>query len=537
MASNKGIWFMLGGGLVVGLGIAVFVIVFVGKRAENKEMRSQVKQWGTEYDAARACLTGDSPLTSDASDAVALRDATSDGAITTCLTHFQKNLDRPGDSSVRNSKVEAAWLALDKSIGSLAQAYARRIDGYNLDEIPRYRKELGDALAKVDAKYNELRAASGLGAWTPPGDAELTSMGARAPVAIEGKTLPPDTTEMSRDALVVNALLGDTHATTQAVIRGPDAIETVLVDAAVLRAADPAAWGVRNIRNEAGHYELRAGPLKADGSADGDGVAVAATASPDEDMGTMFATGSGSTRVIVYWLQLPAADATLWLARSSDSGATWPDNTMLGVPSDARVALDVAHRRLDLTYTVYEPPAGSYWLSIRGAEPTASTTPIRVFGIDDRFEGQCMAGGSSWWLTRSELHKIDTTGTRKRVVTLGADELVACDADQALLALEGDLGTKQYILCGATTCKAHMKVPAGDRAPIAVLGEKLGVVVATQVGELMVVWRVAGGQRVFDVFRAKDDAEPLALQESNGALHALYIGETSIDYAALPLAR
>lgn len=535
MASNKGVWIMLGGGLVVGLGVAIFVIVFVGKRAENQEMRSQVEQWAVEYEEARACLTGDPPLVVDAHDAVVLRDATSDGAITTCLSHFQKKLDRPGDSSVRNSKVEAKWLELDKAVGELAQAYARRIDGYNLDEVPRYRGELGDALMRVDIQYNELRAAAGLGGWTPAGTTSLPAMGGRVPVAIDGTTLPPDETKMARETLVVRALLGDTHATTVAMIRGPGEVVAVSADPAVLRAADDTAWGVRNIRNDKGHYELRAGPLNPDGSAGGDGVIVAATAAPEEDMAALFATGAGAERAIVYWLQLPEADATLWLARSHDAGATWPDNTMLAVPSDAQVEIDIAHRRIDVTYPDYEGRASYRWLAVRGDDLAASTQPRPAVALSDGLLGHCLAGAGSWWLTSGELHRLDTAGTRKRMVTLGATELEACDETRALLSLEGDLGTRQYIVCDASSCRAHMKVPAGDFAPLSVLGEALGVIVATQVDDMLVVWRVRGDKRVFDVVRAKDTVHPTALQESAGALHALYITDTAVEHAAVPL--
>ena len=541
MASNKGIWIMLGGGLAVGLGVAVFVIGFVGKRAENQEMRSQVEQWGQEYVVARLCLTGEDPLTPNARDSVILRDATGSTSLDSCWTHFEKKLARPGSTSVRNSKVEAGWRDLDSAIGDLARAFARRIDGHNPDaEIPRYRRELGDALAKVDASYATLRAAAGLGVWTPPGEGEIPAMGARTPVKVAGKTMPSDDVAVFGDSLVISALLGDSHATTVAVVTGPEAIKAFSADPAVVRAADDTAWGVRNARNDKGNYELRASGIDADGAARGDGVAVAATAGPDEELAVMFATGAGQRRAIVYQLQLPEGEPTLWLALSSDGGATWPDNTLVNVPVETYrmdASIDVAHRRFDLQHRDMLGDGSIRWFSVRGdalsTPPAVQRVPIGEAGPYSR----CYADGYSWWLAGSALYRKGASEMSDGIVSLGGQDIVACDEQRAVLVLRNNAEVVQFLLCDATTCKAHVKVPVGDAQPIVVLGKELGVVVATAISDLLVVWRVVGNERVFDAYRRPDEMLPYALQESNGALYAVFIGESSVDHAALVPAR
>ncbi len=161
---------------------------FFGVRAMNEareKAQAEILAWEARLSAARACMFGKVPASSDSGEALAVRELTpptaeelradSDPKKKTCATLVGK-IARGVADDTGIMPVEHAWMTLDRAAAKVATAYAVRKDPYGKTAADERRgvSELPDALRELDKAHAELRQAAKLP--PPVSDAKVASL-------------------------------------------------------------------------------------------------------------------------------------------------------------------------------------------------------------------------------------------------------------------------------------------------------------------------------------------------------------------------
>src|SRR5687767_12469248 len=151
----------IGAGLVAG-GIYLFVLA---PRAERAKIQREVADWGEDFRDLEVCILGDKPLSSDATEAVTLRELTlpvGEDYLKECL-QLTKDLERPAGYGSGSMAVETGWYKLKDPVGRLAARLALRTASdhwYRDPDVQRGR--IAQGIDELGTAYDTLRKAAGM---------------------------------------------------------------------------------------------------------------------------------------------------------------------------------------------------------------------------------------------------------------------------------------------------------------------------------------------------------------------------------------
>jgi hypothetical protein len=537
--SNKGLLLVVGGGIVLAVGFAALYFLVLAPRAEKKHAQEEVSAWAKRWDAARDCLVGPDPRSSDGHEAVLLREALATGDVVDELRECAEEVRvlRRAAGYNAGAEIEAAWTELEKAIDRIVEAHALRTAKTPDRSAPELRVMLGQAVAAVDLSYARMRERADMGADHPDGHPLPTLSAGRVVADAKGTPIAPTDVGVSGNVVWAIGTVGDRswlvrHATsTPEVI--PLGVETIA-------ALDGGGWGLWLEPADEGQprAEIRAGALDALGDPAGDGALVQALA-PGETGTVQAALGRGATRVAFY--QTTGAKdgaSTTWMARSRDAGATWTERTVLVVGDRADAEIDLGAQRLDLRWhTASGAPA---WLVV---DPATIDGPLTPAAVEAPPGTPCVAGPRTWWVSEEDQLLVSDAPGAAPVAVPGSDDIgraQSCAGDRliALRASYGVLADPTAFFCRPAGCVSATIPSAALSQAAALIGEKRGPVVAVDTDGVVVVWtgdpdkkqavtpstivRLAGEQRLAGIVEWSGALQLVTRTEA--ALHIVPLG-------------
>lgn len=160
-----------GNGKIIAI-VAVFLAAiggaaywFFGIRAKNVQRdaaQAEIVAWETRLAAARECLFGPKPASSDSGEAFAVRELTPDVWDRSTCTKLVGALARGVADDTGILPVEHAWMTLNRAAAKTATAFAVSKDPYGKTAADERRgvSDLPDALRELDKAHAELRQAA-----------------------------------------------------------------------------------------------------------------------------------------------------------------------------------------------------------------------------------------------------------------------------------------------------------------------------------------------------------------------------------------
>ncbi len=527
--TNRGVWLLLALGLLGGIGFAFYYFLVLIPGSERGEAREQIKEWADRrWQPLRSCLVGPSPRAARGRDALLLRVALSTGTLPAkrdCTRHFV-DLRRPGKVSSGDEEIEQAWKDLEARTATLANAYLdiRWERAESLDKI-------GAGIDAVDRAYNALREQAGMDVVEPDGAQEFPALPAGVPLRGTEPLLVGQLLTAGEVMLGQTAAVDDRGA--WITIRGPADFRIEGMPSGDVRAAaDDQPWGMW-LATGPKQEELLAGPLDlAQQQPAGPGTlligfdpASGALAAP------VFAFGRGQIRVVTYELSAGAGPA-LWVARSLDGGATFPQRLEIrGDEAGIAFRPSLGQRRFD---AFWRDTTGIRWLGLGADDAAAPLQPRSAFPITSGDPARllsCHGGAADWLVLDGAIARAATGGEAARVGQVdAAADVLACDAEHLVLRMpeRNEVG-----VCQPGGCQVGLRARNGPGATFAgAWGKSAGLVVATTAGSLLVVWR--GGKP--EVLRMPE--HPRLVQgvvEWNGKVHILFeVVERGLEIVGLP---
>lgn len=146
---------------------------FFGVREKNeslKKAQAEVTAWETRLGAARECMLGKTPASSDSGEALSVHEllpepppSPGDANKKSCTT-LVGSIARGVADDTGIMPVEHAWMTLDRAAAKVATAFAVHKDPYGKTDADRRRgvSDLPDALRELDKAHAELRQAAKL---------------------------------------------------------------------------------------------------------------------------------------------------------------------------------------------------------------------------------------------------------------------------------------------------------------------------------------------------------------------------------------
>lgn len=492
--SNKGIFLVVGGAVVLAVVAGAVYFLVIGPRSEKKRTQKEIEKWGVKWDSARDCLVGPDPRSSDGYEAVILREALSTGDVVPDLTGCGEEIKalRRGGGYSAGDVVEAAWSESQKKVTALAEAFAWRVGKTPNRPVSELRKALARAVADLDAAYARLRDKAEMDRARPPGQHLPTLPGGRVLADGTGTPIMPEDIGVSGDVVWAVGSIGDRKWVVRDSGRG--APQVIPIGAETVAGIDGNGWGVWSEEPEepGGAVEVRSGPVDPVGDPAGDGALIARL-KPGESAIVQFALAEGPVRVALY--QVASSDEATgveWLARSRDGGATWPEKVPLvrfgpDRSSDLQIAADLALKRVDVFFTGDD--GAPRWLVLDASTAAAPIAPARA---ETPASKPCVAGARTWWIGEDDtVYAGEAPGQPLRPVP-GSSEGVhtlLCAGDRALAITDADpSGAGQKILvCRASGCSATTIPAAAGARTVAGIGERHGPLVATEAEGVVVV--------------------------------------------------
>jgi hypothetical protein len=508
MASSEGrrLALVIGGGLAVGLGLAVVYFGVVSPRQQRGRAREQIAVWDEHWRTAQRCLFGAVRRGSDLADAIALAAFDDERPDSTECNQRIGKLSRPEGAATTLDDVEAAWADVETHAIAVARRY-----GAFASAPQRERAGLGAAVGELDAAYARLRAAAGLPAALPA--IEGTAIARLAPVRlgpegrIEGYTYPRIGNGIVEGRLVTAAAAYDLIA------RSPTDVSVRQVAAGGVRAWPGGAWGAALVE-EAGAVAIRAGAVGDDGVVKGGALVARGDAAEIE---LVAALGDGDQRVII-----GGDPRVVRVFRSHDGGRTWTASELkdaVGAHGDP----DPANAAIDLFWE-----DGGDWRWARFTAASAGELPPSTV-IEGDLGESCAAGAARWLVTeQGELLRVGGAP----IAAPGATAVAACGEAQALVRTASG-----YARCGAEGCTpvladvpAHVHGAASNvRVEAAIDGER--ALIATQRGDVIAVWGMGPAVRFV---RIPDSSTMTGLVVWSGVPHVALWGDAGLTVAAIP---
>lgn len=526
--SNKGIFLAIGGAVALALAAGAVYFLVLGPRSEKRRLQKEVEKWGVKWESARDCLVGPDPRSSDGYEAVILHEALSTEDVVPALTECGEELIalRRGEGYSAGQVVEAAWSESQKKVTTLAEAHAWRVGKTPNKPIPELRKALGKAVDDLDLAYARLREKAGMDAATPPGKHLPTLQGGRVLADARGTPIVPEQIGVSGNVVFAVGSIQDR----QWLVRddGAGTPQVIPIGAETLAGIDGGGWGVWGEEvEESGLNEVRSGPVDAVGDPAGDGTLIAQL-KKGETATVQFALAVEPVRVAIYQTLDEKGTRTAWLARSRDSGATWPERIQLarfgeGI-FDFHIPIDLAQQRADVFYNAAD--GTPRWLVI---DPASAAGPIAPARVETPASQPCVSGQRTWWLGEDDIvYTGEAPGQPLRPVpgsNEGAHSLV-CAGDRLLAitsAIAPDSPGQKVLVCRATGCSATTIPAAVAARSVGALGDKRGPMVATEAEGVVVIWSGDPEKKQdfapVEIARLAGDQQLAGLVEWNGALH------------------
>ena len=491
--SNKGIFLVVGGAVVLAVVAGAVYFLFIGPRGEKKRMQGEVEKWGVKWEAARDCLVGPDPRSSDGYEAVVLREALSTGDVVPDLTECGEELKalRRGEGYSAGDEVEGAWADSQKKVTALAEAYAWRIGKTPNRPVSDLRAALGKAVGDLDLAYARLREKADMAPSRPPGDRLHTLPAGRVLADARGTPITPDEIAVSGNVVSAVGEIGDRKWLVRDA--GSGTPQVIPIGAETAPGIDGGGWAVwsETPDEESGTVEVRSGPVDELGDPAGDGVLVerlgkGETASP------RYALAVDPIRIAIYQTFDEAKEtSSVWVVRSRDGGATWPEKVQLLRSQEAadsfKLAVDLGQQRADAFYAGDD--GAPRWLVV---DPTTVAVPIAPARAETPASQPCVSGPRTWWIGDDDtVYAGEAPGQPLRPVP-GSSEGVHtlyCAGERALgITDAGPSGAGQKILvCRADGCSATTIPAAAGARTVAALGEKHGPLVATEAEGIVVV--------------------------------------------------
>jgi hypothetical protein len=163
MQSNRGVFGIIGLGVVVGLALALGFVFYWQPKQIAEAAQAEINEWSGKWREARKCLVGDN-ASPDPLEALHIRELLESNlkqVLRECQPYL-KVLAREDGASTENQAIEEAWYALRKPMASLHQAFAWMIAKKpNADHIT-LRTRLAKAINDAEAAYEVLAKAAGM---------------------------------------------------------------------------------------------------------------------------------------------------------------------------------------------------------------------------------------------------------------------------------------------------------------------------------------------------------------------------------------
>jgi hypothetical protein len=540
--SNKGIFFAIGGAVLLAVIAGAVYFLVIAPRAERKEVQAEVVAWGESWDGARDCLVGPDPRSSDGYEAMVLREALATEDIMPELVDCAEELKllRRGEGYSAGADAEKAWEELQKKVTALAEAHAWRVAKTPNRPVPELRRALAVAVADLDQAYARLRDKAELDPAHPAGKRLPSLPAGRVMTDPRGTPIAPQEVGVSgRFVYAIGAigdrkwlLRGDGSGTPQVI---PLGVET-------LAGLDGTGWGVwgEGSEEEGTPFEIRSGPLDPVGDPSGDGVLIA-TLKKGESADVLLAIGNPQARVVVYRTANAETETGAdWIARSRDGGATWPERVQLTTlgpdrPAGVSIAPNLALQRADITFTGADRKPR--WLVV---DASTLDRPFAPVAIETPGTAPCVAGPRTWWLGDDDtVYHSEGPGKPLDPVpgsSEGAHTLI-CGGERLLAIADAAMTGLSVLVCRAAGCTATT-IPAAPAArTAAALSEKRGPMVANEAEGVVVIW--SGDPEKNESFkpvemaRLAGDQQLAGLVEWNGALQLVTRTEKTLHIVPL----
>jgi hypothetical protein len=477
MPDARTVMIFVGVGAAIGGGFYYFKRVYQPKQA-LAAAQVEVREWDARWQAARDCLLGPSPASAKTSEALAIRELTTEKLDHGACTKRIGNISRKDGPETGIDDVEGAWSAIDTATSKLAHAFGNHVasQGDNADE-------LGEALTRLDSAHDRLFEAVELPA--PKRAAAPLAAATVIPIRDDKTPLKELRTEMlpSAGGVTYFASAGDAELEIHLV---PNAAPVVArVKSGMMRAVPDASWGA--VAEDAA---VRVGIADKDGGLAGAPVALAIKPAP----ALAAVVGTPQSNVVVY-----GNGDKLAIARDVVAGGKPPS------VETTPITLAMADRDFDGRVLVVWRDAKTK-LHAKLVQPGKPDQPLAV-GDDllDNMDALCLTRDRGWLSTGSGMVGLGTSidpastapsaGRPRELPPINGGvvtHLLGCTGEVAV----GRTGPTVYAVCGQDGC--HEMTPKGapvDSA-VTVVGGKL-VAAAIKSGVLG-VWR-DGAPRFYSV--------------------------------------
>jgi len=442
--------------------------------------QAEIARWEGRLAEARACLLGPAPASSNAREALAIRELAPDPWNRSTCTQLISKLSRGETEDTGMISVEEAWRGLDRAAGKVAAAFLGHVDPAGEPVKTRRADALPIALDELDAALATLRAAADLGpaparpATPPLAAVQLLPLrdGAEPIKRLDSWTMP-----------TMNSVLafGGTASHEVQLVLAPGAAAVARrVGPGVLRTVPDAAWGaVARVSLTKGEelHQLVAGPLDERGEPP--------AAEPDQDPAKRKDAVAVDSRASVFAVVGTADDGLVVAGNRNALVLVRAQAGKLAADKPVEIeqlafATDPAGRAL----VAYNDAEGAlHGFVARGAAPTK---PLELGTA--HAGGACLTAKRGWiaGVASDEIVAFDTETGAVTPHTYAQHDLLGCTADAALLHQRD---ASHYVVC---TDQCRVAVLEGMRpSKIATLaGDQ--VVAAVLRDHVLGVWREKG---------------------------------------------
>ena len=435
----------------------------------TRDAQAEVVAWEARWTSARGCLLGAQPGSPATSEALAIHELAPDpwdrGACTGLMSKITRG-DQPDTGIVA---VEAAWRELDHAATKAAAAFAEHVTrGPANDPLPA-------ALDALDVAHAKLRSTAGMPIETehvaPLPRAQAIALADHGDPVIQLDIHGPG----SSHGIVV---FGMTRAKqgVQVVLPAGGAPSISRVVDGAMRGVPDASWGAA----------LADGAIDV-GAADNDGNIA-------QPLGTSIPKATAIAAVV----GTPAHGLVIY-------GGTGDKGSVLGAAHVGSAAIEVTQPEpTGDGFTVVDPTGRGLAVASTGA--TVTLVPFspdgieRAFGVEGAVDVACLADRDAWAQGDAGLVELGSAGPVMHSDAAGANELLACLADGALLRRHHDLDVVDAPQNHTLVCTQHCREVAWPHgapsyAALTAIGGKL-VAVAIH-GNVLGVWHEAGGAPTF----------------------------------------
>ena len=445
--------------LAVGLAFAAFLKMSGG--ADGDDRAGSPARFHRQWEAARGCLVGAAPASSDLGEAVAATDLVQGVRCEALLVELRGAIGR-GDE----------WTDAVRVIGDLAVAYgAHRERLLRKADETTGRDELAGAVAAVDRIASSL--SRGPSRWTPPPAPTGLRMLETTPLRADGE--PVEFVELWRRRVYVRAPDEEWSIVDWPAAGTPRVRAMPSTD---IEWSPRGTWSARVIELDDGGTKVVVGS--------GGMTEVLGTGAYEATM-ILAAMGDGDERVVVY------RTGEVFVARTTDRGRRWTKQAlpMGDVALTYAIADDGA--RIDLVWW----DEGARWMSLTAANARGGL-PEPLLASDAEQWSECTTG--ALWLVLDERIEHVVTRVDRAPVGRFRDEPVvdACSAERIVITV-GD----QQKVCGPLACHDLPVAPrltgAEGTSGTVVLGMQVLRYAAHPHEPMLAVWRDAEEPRFFRI--------------------------------------